>query len=76
MGTLIKVKAGIPMHMDDADRPTFEAWMDRIDKVLFRNTGVSSGDLPDCPYRDWYDDRVRPIRAANKALKRAGADLF
>ena len=72
----IKVKPGVPQTLDAGDNPSFGEWMKRIDGYLIRNIGVSTGDLEDCPYMDWYEDRVRPIRAANKALKRAGADLY
>ena len=68
----IKVKPGVPRLMDAADHSTFGEWMLRIDEILLRWRWVSVYDLPDCPYRDWYDHRVRPIRAANKALKLAG----
>lgn len=73
---LLKVKAGVPVEMDDDDRPSFDAWMSRIDRVLIRYRGISVYDLEDCPFMSWYEDRIRPIRAANKALKRAGAHYF
>jgi hypothetical protein len=58
--------------MDETDRRSFADWMQAVDRfVYFR--GVSVYDLPDCPFRDWYDERIRPIHAANKALRRAGA---
>ena len=66
----IKVKKGIPMLMDDTDRPTFEEWMARVDRLVSRHVGISVYDLEDAPFMEWYEDRVRPIRAANKALKR------
>jgi hypothetical protein len=72
---LLKVKKGVPMTMDPDRIYPFDEWMDRIDSLLFSTRGVSVHDLPDCPYRDWYDnERLRPIRAANRALKNAGAD--
>lgn len=76
MSQLITVKPGVPMHLDDGDTPTFEEWKGRVDRLLVHHCGISLDDLPDCPTRDWYEDRVRPVRAANRALKRAGADLF
>jgi len=67
----IKIKPGTPYEMDDNDNPTFEQWMKRVDQVLINYCGVGTDDLPDCTYRDWYDERLRPIRAANKALRNA-----
>lgn len=70
---LLKVRAGIPQKMDDSDPTTFEDWMKRIDILLLRSRGLSVYDLPDCPFNDWYSQRLRPIRAANRALKAAGS---
>jgi hypothetical protein len=64
----IKVKQGVPLTMDAHDWPTFDEWLERVDAVLVRCRGVSVYDLPDAPYRDWYLERLRPIRAANRAL--------
>jgi len=75
---LLKVKKGVPMKMDANQHPTFEEWLAAIDELLWRGgTGLAHhNDLPDQPWRDWYDERLRPIRAANRALKREGADRF
>ena len=64
----IKVKAGVPQEMD-ADKPmTFEQWIHVVDAYLIGKVGVSHDDLPDCNYMDWYEEKVRPIHAANRAL--------
>ena len=70
----IKVKPGTPQKMDEDDNPTFERWMQRIDAVLTKLRGVSVHDLPDAPFCDWYDARLRPIHAANKVLRRASSE--
>ena len=69
---LLKIKAGVPRTMDNADNPTFEVWMSRVDRFVQRAAGVSLDDLPDCQYDEWYEDRLRPIRAAQRALRNAG----
>lgn len=74
MSLQIKVKAGVPQKMDASDQPTFEQWMARVDGTLRKLRGLSVYDLPDCNFRDWYDARLRPIRACNRALKSAGSD--
>ena len=76
MALRIKVKPGVTQQMDDTDQPTFDQWMSRIDRLVSRVIGLSIYDLDDCRYRDWYDERIRPIHAANRALKHAGADNF
>ncbi len=73
---LLRIKAGVPLKLDDGDNPTYEQWMRRVDRLVSNAAGCGVDDLPDCSYRDWYDLRVRPVRAAARALKAAGADAF
>jgi hypothetical protein len=73
MSMLLKVKKGIGMKLDADDNPTFNEWLARVDKFLVRAIGLTHDDLADCNYADWFDARIRPIRAANKALKANGA---
>ena len=68
----LKPKTGLPLKMADP-MPSFEDWMKRVDTILERYRGISVHDLPDCRFRDWYDRRVYPIRAANRVLRAAGA---
>mgnify|MGYP001576480945 CR=1 FL=1 len=72
----INIPAGTPMVMDETDTITFEKWMERVDGLVMRHAGVSVYDLPDCSFHDWYDQRLRPIRAANKTLTMATEDLI
>jgi hypothetical protein len=66
--TYIKVKEGVPMEMDADDNPTFEVWLKRVDRFLEHAIGLKHDDLADCLFKDWYEERLRPIRAANRAL--------
>ena len=75
MSILLKVKKGVPQKMDVGDERSFESWMASVDKLVGYR-GLSVYDLPDCCYRDWFDDRVRPIRAANRALSNAMGDYL
>lgn len=50
----------------------FEAWMSRVDSVLERRIGLSSQDLSDCCYRDWYDCGMTPSEAATEVLQENG----
>ncbi len=72
---LLKIKPGVPHELDPGDNPTFEEWMQRVDRVVTRAVGLSVYDLPDCRYRDWYQERMRPVWAANEALKRATDEM-
>jgi hypothetical protein len=51
---------------------TFEQWMKAVDLSVWRIAGVSVHDLPDCPFRRWWNDGVKASIAAKRALKRAG----
>ena len=47
---------------------TFDEWMRQVDQEIQRTVGVSSLDLTDQPYMDWYMDGVKSGRAAARAL--------
>jgi len=68
MSILLKIKPDVSWEMDDDDTSTFQEWMIRIDSILMHYRGVTTGDLPDIRYRDLYDERVRPVHAANEVL--------
>ena len=55
---------------------TFEAWMAKADVVCLAisgeySSGLSIHDLPDCPFRDWFDEGVSPKSAAHRAIRNA-----
>lgn len=50
---------------------SFEAWKQLVNRFLVGLSGMHSDDLPDCPYRDWYDRNVNYKDAARRALRRA-----
>ncbi len=52
---------------------SFEQWMSDVDRKLGFAVGLSSEDLPDCCYRDWYKDGVSAATAARRAIRRAVA---
>lgn len=51
---------------------TFERWAMLVDDEIERIAGVTSSDLEDCAYRDWYNRGVTPEKAAKKALRNSG----
>ena len=51
---------------------TYNQWMREVDCQVAGIAGVSVHDLPDCPFRDWYEDNVTPVEAAAWALEEAG----
>lgn len=50
---------------------TFEAWMEAVDEQVEALAGCSVHDLPDCPFRDWYDAGLSPRDAALRAIRNA-----
>lgn len=47
----------------------FAAWLKITDTILRTTVGVGLLELPDAPYRDWYDHGVAPADAAVDALR-------
>ena len=47
----------------------FGIWLKKVDSALARKCGLTSDDLADCCYRDWYDSGVSPSDAAQMALE-------
>ena len=43
-------------------------WIDAVNDYLCDKVGVTTDDLPDCCYADWYDDGMSPRQAAREAL--------
>lgn len=39
---------------------TYKNWMIEVDKLLVKHYASTSNQLPDLPYRDWFDDGIRP----------------
>ena len=52
-------------------KKTFEQWKQQVDRHIAEFCGLTSDDLPDCNYRDWYEDEVSPAQAARRAVKYA-----
>lgn len=51
------------------NKSTFTSWKIEVDAALVAKCGLESSDLADCPYRDWYEDGVRPSAAATRAIR-------
>ena len=68
----LKIKPGVPYYMDEDDKPSFNSWMARIDNLFWYFIGLSVHDMPDCPFMDWYEERIRPVFAVNHVLEFAG----
>jgi hypothetical protein len=47
----------------------FDQWMTQVNQHLVAMCGMSSEDLPNCCYFDWYDDDVSPKSAARRAIR-------
>ena len=50
----------------------FAAWMNAVDSIISaRFMGLTTADLPDCCYGDWYDEGLSPRSAAARAVRMA-----
>jgi hypothetical protein len=50
-------------------KQTFEQWMAKVNRAVEHLSSMSTDDMADCPYRDWYDDGMTPETAARKAIR-------
>lgn len=51
---------------------TFEQWMAKVNQIISNKVGLSSDDLADQPYMDWFEDDMPPLDAALEALADEG----
>ena len=57
--------------------PTFEAWLTAVDcEIASRVMGMTSSDLPDCCYAQWFEDGVSVKSAAARAIRNAKGDAI
>lgn len=54
------------------DAADFHAWMDDVDLAVEALCGLSTLDLPDKTYRDWYNDGMSADEAADLVLEEEG----
>lgn len=47
---------------------TFEQWLAHADTLVEEQIGLSLSDLPDCPYREWFDGHMGSRSAAARAI--------
>lgn len=55
---------------------SFEGWMRKVDRALEAKVFMGHRDLPDAPYRSWFDSGMSAKEAADMALERAGYGGF
>jgi hypothetical protein len=52
----------------------FAVWMEAVDREIENRCFLSADDLPDQPYRDWFDCGLSPKEAAVRAIRNASDD--
>ena len=50
----------------------FDSWMRDVDACISAYCGLTSSDLADQAYRDWYDSGMDPEEAARQTLEDEG----
>ena len=53
-------------------KPSFNQWLAAVDRHLVRRVGVTTGDLADQCYADWFEDGITPFQAAQLVLQDEG----
>lgn len=62
---------------ENADEQAFRAWKAKVNAACESICGMSTDDLEDQPYWDWFTDGVPPATAARRAIRYAGgSDLL
>jgi hypothetical protein len=59
-------------NQQDTSETAFKKWMSAVDIAVGGRAFVSVYDLPDQPYRDWFEDEMSPDEAAVAVLADAG----
>lgn len=49
----------------------FQVWLEKVDAAVWASVGVSVHDLPDCTFRDWFEDELTAGEAASRAIETA-----
>lgn len=55
---------------DGSDR--FECWMHEVDTTTWDRAGISTHDLPDQPFRDYWDSGLNPAEVVEQVLEDEG----
>ena len=78
-----KLEAETPENWDEQAKEelehdpklTFDQWMRKVDAHVAGTIGLGASDLPDMPYRDWYDSGTRPQDAAKEVIEENMGEL-
>lgn len=57
------------MHKIYTNGRSFESFMQAIDELLIKKLGVTSADLPDRCYADYFDDGLRARDVVEEILE-------
>jgi hypothetical protein len=66
-----------PAQIEEQRHPTahdFEIWMMNLDFLIEENFGLTSEDMPDQLYRDWFGEDLTPEEAYQRALENFQAE--
>jgi hypothetical protein len=47
-------------HLANKNKMAFEKWLESVNALLFGNYGVLISDLPDEPFRNYFEDKLSP----------------
>jgi hypothetical protein len=52
-----------------AHKNSFATWMNKVSAIIDEKIGMSTLDLPDQPYTQWFEEKVSPTSAAKRAIR-------
>ena len=53
------------------DEKKFQDWVSAVNSYIDSVYGISVHDLPDVPMREWWEDKLKPLAAARRAIRYA-----
>lgn len=57
-----------PSQTDRPLDPLFEPWFEEVSRLICGATGLSTDDVPDRPYHEWYEAGCSAWEVANELL--------
>jgi hypothetical protein len=61
--------------MEKSEARLFNVWKGRIDSLLESSIGLTTNDLADEPYKDWFDEGMSAMEVVELIAEEEGFDL-
>ena len=61
------ITAQMKQQIANEEQKQFDNWVNKVDSILIATIGLCSNDMPDCLWRDMYQDDMTPQDAIELA---------